>query len=207
MSESDVQHKAGNALELSAAGVEGLSHHAVENIGDGRVTSVAQHLLNYDPEKMIWQDSPSLISMVPNLLKWVIFFGAWFPAVSFAKSQGWIDSDGTDLVFYAAGGFVLLYQIWSKVSLASSLYFTRYSMTSQRLMVKTGMFSKRTNAYELHMLTPGSISAPFLLRLCGRAHLYVGLWLTGIKNAEAVRDMVRNAGQIEANRIEKIRFR
>jgi hypothetical protein len=33
------------------------------------------------------------------------------------------------------------------------------------------------------------------------------LGLSGIRNAEAVRDLIRNAGQIEAGRIDKARFR
>jgi hypothetical protein len=53
----------------------------------------------------------------------------------------------------------------------------------------------------------GQTQSPFSPRLFGRANLWVGLWLSGIRNAEAVRDLIRNAGQIEAGRIDKARFR
>jgi hypothetical protein len=53
----------------------------------------------------------------------------------------------------------------------------------------------------------GQTQSPFFPRLFERANLWVGLWLSGIRNAEAVRDLIRNAGQIEAGRINKARFR
>ena len=81
-------------------------------------------------------------------------------------------------------------------------------MSSQRLSVESGIFSKAVIAYELHELQNGQVLKPWNLRLFGRDTLYVsGQWLYAIKNAEAVRDLIRNAGQIEASRVEKARFR
>jgi uncharacterized membrane protein YdbT with pleckstrin-like domain len=101
-----------------------------------------------------------------------------------------------------------VYQVYRHCVWALRLKNIKYKMSSQRLMVESGIFSKTTTTYELHTLgSAGQIQSPFFPRLFGRSNLWVGLWLSGIRNAEAVRDLIRNAGQIEAGRIDKARFR
>ena len=80
-------------------------------------------------------------------------------------------------------------------------------MTSQRLMIESGIFSKIKNACELHKRDAGQIHSPFFLRMFDCANLYAGVWLSGIRNAEAVHDLIRNDVEIEASRVDKARLR
>lgn len=249
----------GNVMPLHH--VDSLHTHAGSNIGDGRVTAIAQNILNYDPEAQVWQDSPSLSLMLSSICKWVIFVLVWLGALSFlspapslpkaetaqpvqtavvadnhahgkkgSRARGKAasaavaptaapeaaqtaapgkDNNGNwyHLVL-AVGVLIIAYQIYSHCVWALRLKNIKYKMSSQRLMVESGIFSKTSNTYELHNLgSTGQIQSPFFPRLFGRSNLYVGLWLSGIRNAEAVRDLIRNAGQIEASRVEKARFR
>jgi hypothetical protein len=237
--------------------IDQLTVNADTDIGDARVTSVAQQVLNYDPEAMIWQDSPSLSVMLSNVIKWVILFIVWLAALShFApapvpaapastpetvaeaikpvkkNSQGKhsksksadvassdiaenartgskvSDQELTHFGILAIGILVFFFKVLGLIKRALSLRSIRYSMTSQRLKIESGIFSKTSNTYELHVLGSGQMHTPFFMGLFGRSNLYVsGLWLVGIRNAEAVRDLIRNAGQIEASRVDKARFR
>ncbi len=236
--------------------VDDLKVTAHTDIGDSRVTSVAHMVLNYDPEAMIWQDSPSPSLMLPSLVKWVLIIAIWglslivlrpapvatVPIDSTPSVQEPIeaqtskgkkgkathkaeDSQANAKVKSAPakqpapddtaytwtlyiGLLVLAYQLYSHGMWYLRLKNISYKMSSQRLAIESGIFSKAVNTYELHQLQNGQVYKPWNLRMFGRENLYVsGLWLSGIKNAEAVRDLIRNAGQIEASRIEKARFR
>lgn len=240
-------------------GIDELSTNTFPRIGNARVTSAAQNVLDYDPEAMIWQDSPSLAIMASNALKWLVIFFIWIAILSHfnhavseattaeqaviaaeaekvAKAQqipgkrararqvenakqaeasataearkARSDAEGIFTLILAGGALVFLFQLVRLIARAWSIGNIKYSMTSQRLKIESGIFSKASNTYELHQLGNGHVYMPFLLRLFGRSNFYAsGLWLLGIKNAETVRDLIRNAGQIEASRIEKARFR
>jgi hypothetical protein len=247
---------------MSLHNVDSLVTQTGANIGDGRVTAIAQELLNFDHEAQVWQDAPTLALMLSSVVKWLILILVWLGALAVfapAPSLPSAAQAGTaqavqaapvadkhtkgkkksragkaatdeqnaastaaavqaaapaqhDDIWYKvakwAGILVIAYQVYGHCAWALRLKTTRYKMSSQRLTIVSGVFSKTTNTYELHQLnSSGQIHSPFLLRLFGRANLYVGVWLSGIRNAEAVRDLVRNAGQIEASRVDKARWR
>jgi hypothetical protein len=247
---------------MSLHNVDSLVTQTGTNIGDGRVTAIAQDLLNYDPEAQVWQDAPTLALMLSSVLKWIILILVWLgalavfapaptlPAVAQAetaqavqpapvndkhakgKKKSRTGKAATDeqnaagataaaqstapaphddtwyMVAKWVGILVIVYQVYCHCAWALRLKTIRYKMSSQRLTITSGIFSKTTNTYELHQLnSSGQIHSPLFLRLFGRANLYVGVWLSGIRNAEAVRDLVRNAGQIEASRVDKARWR
>ena len=238
--------------------VDSLRTNVGANIGDGRVTGIAQNILNYDPEAQVWQDSPSLSLMFSSLFKWAILILVWIGALAYlaphpslpeaasaqpapvpaadshahgkkTKTRGKAASapaesnaaasaaqpaspgkreDTAYFLTLAIGILVIVYQVYQHCVWALRLKNIKYKMSSQRLMIDSGIFSKKTTTHDLHKhSSTGEIQSPFFPRLCGRSNLWVGLWLSGIRNAEAVRDLIRNAGQIEASRIDKARFR
>ena len=106
------------------------------------------------------------------------------------------------------GGLLFVYELYAFIAWALRIGATRYRLSSQRLTVESGIFTKAINNYEIHALGNGHVYQPFYLRLFGLYNVYIsGVWLYGIPNGETVRDLVRNAGQIEASRIEKANFR
>lgn len=252
----------GHSEPISVARIQDIDELVVNtspDIGNARVTSVAQKVLNFDPEAMIWQDSPSLAILLSNVFKWLVVFLIWLAVLthfsqevtkaiaaeqaaavseaakvakaqevpgkkrkakkvedsSLAKSspppQNERERTNAEAIYFlilAGGVLVFFVQTLRLIGRAWSIANIKYSMTSQRLKIESGIFSKASNTYELHNLGNGHVYTPFSLRLFGRSNLYVsGLWLSGIKNAETVRDLIRNAGQLEASRIDKARFR
>lgn len=254
---NEVVEVAGNGV-MALRDVNDLKGTAHTSIGDSRVTSIAQQVLDYDPEAMIWQDSPApLAIMMPSMVKWFVITILWIaglmymmpstpgttqapeaapvtadvknvntqaskgkqgkaahkPAPEEAKASAAVKThkaqdDTAYTLTLTIGLLVLAFQLFSHGARFLRLKNIHYKMSSQRLAIESGIFSKAVNTYELHQLQNGQVYKPWNLRLFGRENLYVsGLWLTSIANAEAVRDLIRNAGQIEASRIEKARFR
>ena len=87
---------------------------------------------------------------------------------------------------------------------------TRYSASSQRLIVEEGAWHAVSRPYELHQLGDAVIVKPAILRMFGVANLIITkpeIELNGLRNAEYVRDILRQGGQLEAQRVDKIRWR
>jgi hypothetical protein len=71
-------------------------------------------------------------------------------------------------------------------------------------------FTRVSVSYEIHQLGDAVIHSPILLRLFSRGNLTITgqqICLSGIRKPEAVRDLLRNAGQGEAQRMDKVRWR
>ena len=86
----------------------------------------------------------------------------------------------------------------------------RYSATSQRLFVEEGLLHAVNQSYELHQLGDAVLTQSFLMRPFGIANLVIAkpsIVLYGLRNAAAVRDLLRTGGQLEAQRANKIRWR
>jgi hypothetical protein len=101
--------------------------------------------------------------------------------------------------------FVLLLGLY-----ALRLRTTRYSASSQRLIIEDGILHSVNRPYEMHILSNAVISRPLLLRMFGMGNIVIAsprLVLLGIRNADLVRDLLRTAGQLEAQRMDKIRWR
>lgn len=99
---------------------------------------------------------------------------------------------------------LLLLGYWFK------LKTTKYCASSQRLIVEEGALHSVNRPYELHQLGDAVISKPVLLRMFGVSNLVITkphIELYGLRNAEYVRDILRQGGQLEAQRVDKIRFR
>lgn len=99
---------------------------------------------------------------------------------------------------------LLLFAYWFK------LKTTKYCASSQRLIVEEGVLHSVNRPYELHQLGDAVISKPMLLRLFSVSNLLITnphVELYGLRNAEYVRDILRQGGQLEAQRADKIRWR
>jgi hypothetical protein len=87
---------------------------------------------------------------------------------------------------------------------------TKYRASSQRLIVEEGSLHSVNRPYELHQLGDAVIVKPLLLRIFGVSNLEITkppVKLYGLRNADYVRDILRQGGQMEASRVDKIRFR
>ncbi len=87
---------------------------------------------------------------------------------------------------------------------------TKYCASSQRLIVEEGSWHSENRPYELHRLGDAVIQRPLLLRMMGVSNLVIiapHIELYGLRNADYVRDILRQGGQLEAQRVDKIRWR
>lgn len=106
---------------------------------------------------------------------------------------------------FFGGLFTLLFLLY-----LLRLKTTRYSASSQRLIVEEGSLHSVNRPYELHQLGDAVILKPLLLRMFGVSNLIITnppVELYGLRNAEYVRDILRQGGQLEAQRVDKIRWR
>jgi hypothetical protein len=170
---------------------------AMQEIGQGQVTPHVNQILVFDCEAMVWEDSPSMALLAGLLIKYGVLLSAvWCAAMVFDGVRYWL------LLCVLAAIHVGIR--------AGQIRCTRYRMTTQRLEVRSGLCNRTSVPYEIHRLSDAVISSSLLLRVFGRENLTIlspAICLTGIRNAEVVRDLLRNAGQIEATRLEKVRWR
>ena len=150
-------------------------------------------------EGMVWEDKPSVIVITGLVAKYVIAMVAAILLFSNLPNAS------------GAGTFLLLLLVVAAIHVGLRFWeirSTKYRMTSQRLEVTAGLFNQRTVTFELHQMAAGQITRPFLLRLVKTGNLSIGaLQLKAIRNPEVVRDMLRDFGQREASRLDKIRWR
>jgi hypothetical protein len=250
------------------------------DIGDNVITGRAEYIRQSTDEERIWQESPSLVLLVPRFLKYAILMAIVLIACSAAKNyvrqnpyaQGALESIGIHATAESRssepsrragrkprGGRHAAEQaadaaspdatstdtptdappseadaprpvpgndlghILSLIKLSFGALFTvlflayilklmttKYSASSQRLIVEEGSLHSVNRPYELHQLGDALIVKPLLLRLFNVSNLEIvkpPITLVGLRNAEYVRDILRQGGQMEASRVDKIRFR
>lgn len=113
------------------------------------------------------------------------------------------------ILFLVKLAFGILYAVLFLLYLLR-LKSTRYQASSQRLIVEEGTWHVVNKPYELHQLGDAVIEKPALLRMFDVANLVIAqphIELKGLRNADYVRDILRQGGQLEAQRTDKIRFR
>lgn len=244
--------------EHPTASVRGLSG-VVTDIGSGEITPRAVRVRYSTDEDMVWQESPSLLLLMPPLIKMAAIFVVLLFAASLAREQllslvvsgraALVQADkgaaadesaatGTESIARALellssskrrlnqaeknavarglaqavawvpyGVAVLMLLRWGLSFLR--LKMTRYWATSQRLVIESGILRSVNIPFELHRLGNALIVKPLLLRPFGVSNLLIadGIELRGLRNAEYVRDLLRTGGQLEAQRVDKIRWR
>lgn len=175
---------------------------SVQEIGRGNVTDRANVIQGLSDESMVWEESPSLALVLGPVFKWAFLLGLLCFGVF--KLNPPPDVQAWCLAVYF--GLVFLRFLFPFVSLRS----TRYYMTSQRLVIEWGVLTRKSVPYELHQLGDAVIVSPLLLRMLGRGNLTIAnplICLKAIRNPNGVRDLLRNSGQWEAQRMDKIRWR
>ncbi|WP_227430666.1 PH domain-containing protein [Psychrobacter sp. I-STPA6b] len=92
--------------------------------------------------------------------------------------------------------FPLFILLWKIIQLKS----TKYTLTNQRLQIKTGVFSQQFDELELYRVKDIRYERPFLLRLVGRGNLTLFtsdatdslIILQAICQGEQLRQQIRN---------------
>jgi uncharacterized membrane protein YdbT with pleckstrin-like domain len=157
-------------------------------------------------EQTVWKGSSSqvinlgtyLVYVVITLMLLALFIGA----LNGRSSPGFRIAA---IVFGVALVVPLLIGIWKWIANRCRVY----EVTTQRIRVTRGIFSKRTDELELYRVRDSSLVEPFLYRMFGAGNIEIvtmdvstpGLTLEAIKGAAAVREELRK--NIEACRDRK----
>ena len=104
----------------------------------------------------------------------------------------------------------VIYALWRWIDTR----LTGYELTSQRLVLRSGVFNRRTEEVELYRVRDSSLDEPLLLRLFGAGNVVIyatdssspSLVLRAVKGAADVRQKLRAAVEVvrEQKRVRSI---
>jgi uncharacterized membrane protein YdbT with pleckstrin-like domain len=152
-------------------------------------------------EKTLWEGRPSQIINLPLYLLCGLFAGALL--------------GGAFLLARAIGniGWALTGAIILPLAVALSRWLRtrclRFELTTERLLVSRGVFSRRTDEVELYRVKDYTLIEPLALRLCGLGHIVVTttddanlrVVLRAVPDVRSLRDQIRK--HVELRRDEK----
>ena len=138
-------------------------------------------------EQTIWTGSSSQVSLLHIYMLCALLAGGFI-------ALGVI----TPYPFIAAGAALpLLYMLWRFIKLRSR----HYELTTQRVRVRQGIFSKRTDELELYRVKDVTVFEPFWQRVFGLGNIVItnndastpNLTLEALPSASQTREALRNA--------------
>ncbi len=197
----------------------------VTDIGDNKITPLAEGIRYASDEQMVWQERPSPLTLLPRaigdaaLLIVVVIALSYLGSVLGAGRR--VDASAVRALSapasFARTWFwrieLLLFAVLAiRLALAYvSLAAVKYRATSQRLFVESGVFITKSVPYEIYALGDAVVSGNIFLKLFKISNLTIleptTIELVGLRNADYVRDILRSGGQLEAQRADKIRWR
>lgn len=157
-----------------------------------------------DEETTVWQGHPSqILNLHIFLLCGLVAAGLIAAAVVFWPSLG----APAAYIVGGAGAIPLLFAFvkWLQVK------FQRYELTSERLRLRCGIFSRKTDEIELYRVKDYVLHEPFVLRLWGLGDIVLtttddanpSVLLKAIDQPELLRDQIRKHVELrrEAKRV------
>jgi len=139
----------------------------------------------------LWDGSPSQIINLPIFILCALIAGGLVGAAILFRGQA-----GTGA--YAIGGAAaipLFFGFWKWLRTRT----TRYHLTTERLHLTQGIFSRKTEDLELYRVKDYHINEPFTMRLFGLADIILNtmddqnatIYLRAIPDGKGLRDQIR----------------
>ena len=122
---------------------------------------------NKPEERVVWQGTPSPLVNLPLYL--LLFLGAVLATAGLVWLRGRGGGPVVAWLIVAAWAICLLVALVAYVKLRA----TKYTVTSERLRLTTGLFSTETDDIELRRVRDLSVRCPFFLRLVGLGNVVV----------------------------------
>jgi membrane protein YdbS with pleckstrin-like domain len=122
---------------------------------------------NKPEERVVWQGTPSPLVNLPLYL--LLFLGAVLATAGLLWLRGRGGGIAVPWLIAAAWTICLLVALAAYVKLRA----TKYTVTSERLRLTTGLFSTETDDIELRRVRDLSVRCPFFLRLLGLGDVVV----------------------------------
>ncbi len=171
-------------------------------------TNPSDNLHNSSSEQTLWSGSPSWLLHLGKVIIWSVL-GIILPILIISLWTKGIENPKLDTFFWV----VLIASIVIPFTIVFiSIFDTRfinYTLTSERLIIKKGMFTRTTDEIELYRIKDIRLVEPFLQRLVGLSVIQItssdrsnpNLSLAGIKDGGNLRNTMRN--QVERLRSNK----
>ena len=137
-------------------------------------------------EQVVFRGSPSLLTRFGTIFLALLVMAAGIAAYYVFEKNPWL------LIIPALALVHILVVIVINRSIV-------YEITSQRIRLQRGIFTKRTDELELYRVKDTTLVEPFLLRMLGKGHIEIAtfdpstpdLTLHAISNARNVRENLR----------------
>jgi len=159
-----------------------------------------------DEEKSVWQGSPSqILNLHIFLLCGLAAAGLIAVAVLFGSSLAF------PMVYIVGGAAVIPLLIafikWLQVK------FVRYELTTERLRLRRGIFSRSTDEVELYRVKDYVLQEPFVLRMFGAGDIFIQtnddanptVLLKAIHRPNSLRDEIRKYVEIRRD-VKRVRI-
>ena len=144
-----------------------------------------------DEERTLWEGTPSQIINLPLFILCALLAGALIGGAFFLRDR--IHSSA----YIMAGAAVLpvVVALWKWIRTNA----TKYHLTTERLHVTTGVFSRKTEDLELYRVKDYHINEPFTMRVFGLADIILNttddgnptIYLKAIPDGKGLRDQIR----------------
>ena len=152
-----------------------------------------------DEETTIWRGTPSQLINFPVFLVCALAAGALLGVGGVLYSRGTI-APAADMAIAGAALIPLAISFWKWLVVRCR----RYELTTERLLLTSGVFSRDSQALELYRVKDYSLSEPLLLRLFGLGDIVLNtsdesnptVTLRAVSGAQTLRDDIRKHVEI-----------
>jgi uncharacterized membrane protein YdbT with pleckstrin-like domain len=143
-------------------------------------------------EQVIWTGRPS------QWINFKYFFPSWVLMCATAVAAHLLNQP----LLFAVAGVFLIVPFWKWLVVRC----TELTLTNQRLKVRSGVFSRKTNELELYRVKDTTLDEPFILRLVSLGNIEIvssdrthpRFLIPAVKHAETLREHIRHT-------VEKLR--
>ncbi len=180
-----------------------------------QVGHVANHQVNVQmgspvqsQEQMIWTGYPSMACVVPPLFKHLVFIIlsiiVYLRISSFQGSTHTFESDSVFMILGYILLIFLIYQVYSIVRVFLRQFNTRYTFTTQRIIMQTGILNIETFQMELFRLKDFTFHKSLWARMMGYSNvLFIStdrikpnMYIWGLIYGDQIINSVRSYAQV-----------
>lgn len=140
------------------------------------------------PEEKVWSGSPSQLLMTGRYLLWIVIFVVGVALGLLIETHGW-----------TIGGIAMAVAVIGAAYTFLRVKCIRYELTSERIILSSGILSKSTEELELFRVKDSKLLQPLSQRIFGLGTIHLVttdattpvLILPAISGAADVREMIR----------------
>lgn len=174
-------------------------------VPDPQLRETEDAIVQAPPEKILWEENPSLLTAMPGLVAIALGMGAvllLFYVTGLAATANANGIGGLPVIALLAGIFVLIL-LFTMARYYIRLRSTLYRLSTERIFMQYGLFSKRTDEVELEKYKDIFVNQDFWDKLvgCGDIQIITGdvtnptVNIIDVRDPVAKKELIRNAAR------------